>query len=161
MKTKTKHVIRIDLAGRLVVAPALLIAPFVAIDRAAAQCDPLSPIINTTVTCRGTTTNQNGPNNGYGTDTDTGNTIKVLSGASVTGLIFGLRFKDGTVNNLGTITGTNGFGIAATDTATVFNSGTIAGSASGSGIVALNTANVSNSGIISAAASASTPPLPT
>jgi hypothetical protein len=98
MKTKTKHVIRIDLACRLVVAPALLIAPFVAIERAAAACDPPSPVNGADVTCKGATGSPNTPV-GYGTDTDTGNTINVQSGASVTGKESGLVFKDGTVNN--------------------------------------------------------------
>src|SRR5215467_5643676 len=93
-----------DLAGRLMIAPALLIAPFVAIDRAAAACDPPSPVNNATVTCSGITTNQNG-NNGYGAGNDTGNTINVQSGASVTGTTNGMRFTTGTVNNLGTIKG--------------------------------------------------------
>jgi hypothetical protein len=88
-----------------VVAPALLIAPFVAIDRAAAACDPTSPVNNATVTCTGTTTNQNGNGNGYGAGNDTGNTINVQPGASVTGTTNGLRFSTGTVNNLGTIKG--------------------------------------------------------
>ena len=60
----------IDLACRLVVAPALLIAPFVAIDRAAAACDPPSPVNNATVTCTGTTGSPNTPV-GFGTQTDT------------------------------------------------------------------------------------------
>src|SRR5712691_7456048 len=68
---KARRMASIDLACRLVVAPALLIAPFVAIDRAAAACDK----VNTTVTCTGKTTNPNG--DGYGTANDTGNTINV------------------------------------------------------------------------------------
>src|SRR3954454_19219376 len=127
----------LELAGRLVVAPALLIAPFVAIDRAAAACNPPSPINNppVTVTCTGTTTNQNGTN-GYGTNTDTGNTINVQSGASVTGDTSGLLFNNGTVNNLGTITatGANGSGIGAAGTADVTNSGKITAGAGGVGI---------------------------
>ena len=139
-----------DLAGRLVIAPALLIAPFVAIERAAAACDPASPVDNATVTCTGTTSNQNGTN-GYGTATDTGNTINVQSGASVTGKVNGLRFNDGTVNNFGTITG-QGTGvteaaISAIDTANVINSGTITGTRLG--IFAFTAANVTNFGTIS------------
>src|SRR5262245_65036697 len=72
------------LAGRHVVALGLAIVSFTASERAAADCTPESPRDNTTVTCTGTTTNQNSPD-GYGTSNDTGNTIKVETGASVTG----------------------------------------------------------------------------
>src|SRR5262245_28642662 len=89
--TRASRAVPTDLAHWLMVAPALLIAPFVAIDRAAAACDPSSPVNRQTVTCTQTTTNPNG--SGYGTATDTGNTIIVQPGASVTGSIFGLRFN--------------------------------------------------------------------
>jgi hypothetical protein len=155
----------IDLAGRLVVAPALLIAPFAAIDRAAAACDPSSPVNNATVTCTGTTTNQNGTN-GYGSLTDAGNTINVVSAASVTGTATGagLLFQVGKVNNFGTITGgATGAGIQASN-ATVTTSGTITGGVNRAGIQATN-ATVTNSGTITAgtgtgapAYSPSTPP---
>jgi hypothetical protein len=149
MKTKTKHVIRINLACRLVVAPALLIAPFVGIERAAAACDPPSPVNGADVTCKGTTGSPSTPV-GYGTDTDTGNTINVLSGASVTGSVNGLRFNDGTVNNSGTISAPadQGVAIRGQDSATVTNSGTISTGVSGVGILA-NTAILINSGTIS------------
>ena len=107
-----KRMAPIDLACRLVIAPALLIAPFVAIDHAAAACDPPSPVNNTTVTCTGTTGSPNTPV-GYGIGTDTGNTINVLSGASVTGSDRGLLFQGGTVNNFGTITQANDDGSIA------------------------------------------------
>jgi hypothetical protein len=137
----------IDLAGRLVVAPALLIAPFVAIDRAAAACDPTSPVNNATVTCTGTTTNQNGNGNGYGAGNDTGNTINVQPGASVTGTTNGLRFSTGTVNNLGTIKG--GLNGILTGTATVNNSGTIIGTGANGAAINAITLTVTNSGTIS------------
>ena len=90
---------------RHVIGLAPLIALVAAVDRAEAACDPVSPVSNVTVTCTGTTTNANGTN-GYGTDTDTGNTYNVMSGASVSGTGNGLIFFDlGTVNNFGTITG--------------------------------------------------------
>ena len=83
----------------------LLIAPFAVVDRANAACVPASPVNNVTVTCTGATANQNG-SDGYGTNTDIGNTYNILSGASVTGANAGLIFNtSGTVNNFGTITG--------------------------------------------------------
>src|SRR5947208_1501528 len=85
---------------RPAVALALLIAPFAAVERAQAACDPTSPRDNATVTCTGTT--KNDPF-GYGSRDDTGNTINVQSGASVTGTNAGLVFHDGTVNNFGTV----------------------------------------------------------
>ena len=146
-----KRLAPIDVACRLVVAPALLIAPFVAIDRAAAACDPPSPASDKIVTCTGTTVNQNGTN-GYGTSTDTGNTINVQSGASVTGSVNGLQFnKDGTVNNRGTITaGAGGNGIRASDSTTVNNFGTITAGAGGAGIISNGISSVFNSGTITA-----------
>jgi Autotransporter beta-domain len=141
----------IDLAGRLVIAPALLIAPFVTIDRAAAACNPSPPppVNNTVVTCTGTTTNSNGTN-GYGAAIDTGNTINVQSGASVTGTDNGLRFDNGTVNNSGAITGGT-TGILGAGSANVTNPGTITGGAGGTGIEA-NTIMVTNSGAITTGA---------
>ena len=78
---------------RHAIALALLIAPFAAVDRAEAACDPATlsnnPLTNTTVTCTGTTTNQNGTS-GYGVPEDKGNTINVQSGASVIGADIGI-----------------------------------------------------------------------
>ena len=129
---------------RPAVALALLAAPFVAANRAEATCDPATGS-NTTVTCSGTTS---GTPNGYGTGSETGNTINVLSGASVTGTVNGLRFQDGTVNNSGTISGLagGGSGIGAIAAAIVTNSGTISGTFGG---VSATTATVTNSGTIS------------
>src|SRR5882724_6235895 len=90
------------LVRRPAVALALLIAPFAAAERAQAACAPTSPVNNATVTCTGTTNNQNNPF-GYGTVADTGNTINVQSGASVTGTDVGVVFHDGTINNVGSI----------------------------------------------------------
>jgi uncharacterized protein with beta-barrel porin domain len=97
------------------------------------------------VTCTGTTRNQNSPD-GYGTGTETGNTINVQSGASVSGDRFGLLFDSGTVNNFGTISGAAGIFANA---ATVDNSGTISAGVGGFGISAV-AATVTNSGTISA-----------
>src|SRR5262249_28389707 len=82
----------------------LLAAPLALSGRAEAACDPASPIDNATVTCRDATVNQNGIN-GYGDGNDTGNTINILSGASVTGTVSGLGFHDATVNNSGLVSG--------------------------------------------------------
>ena len=53
-------------------------------DAALAVCAPTSPVNNATVTCAGTTIDQNSAA-GYGTSTDTGNVITVAAGATVTG----------------------------------------------------------------------------
>jgi uncharacterized protein with beta-barrel porin domain len=150
---KASKASRADLAGRHVVALGLAIVSLAASERATAECAPQSPVNDRAVTCTGATLNQNGQGVGYGTNTDTGNTITVQSGASVTGDTVGLLFNSGTVNNLGTISaGAGGIGISA-NTATVSNSGTISAGVNGIGIVAA-TANVSNfsSGTISAGA---------
>lgn len=135
---------------------ALLIVPFVAVDRAAAACAPTSPVSDTTVTCTGATANQNGTE-GYGTNLDRGNTYNILSGASVTGTDTGLFFNDlGTVNNFGIITGaatiggTSG-GIVSVGNGTVNNAaaGVISGTgASSSGIAFFSTGLVTNFGRI-------------
>ena len=121
----------IGLARRHAAALVLLIAPFAVAGRADAACDPASPIAGSgvTVTCLGTTTNQNG-NNGYGSSTDTGNTINVLPGASVTGTVNGLIFNGGTVNNSGTISGRTAID-AGNGTSTVNNAGIISATDTG------------------------------
>ena len=77
---------------RHVTALAPLIALVAPIDRAEAACDPASPVNNGTVTCTGTTIDQNGPD-GYGSSTDKGNTYNFLSGASVAGNELWLAFQ--------------------------------------------------------------------
>jgi hypothetical protein len=121
---------RTDLVARLVVTLAPLTASFAHIERAAADCTPAAPVNNATVTCTGTTTNTP---NGYGTIGDTGNTINVQSGASVTGDAVGVTFNDGTVNNLGTISGVGAgsIGISSLEGVNVVNSGTISGQSFG------------------------------
>jgi outer membrane autotransporter protein len=144
------------LTGRRALMLAAAISTFAAVDRAEAACDPVSPIVgtNVTVTCTGTTDNQNDPV-GYGNLTDSGNTINVLSGASVTGTVDGVALHDGTINNDGLIeaTGDFGFAIDANATATVNNksSGTIRANGEGSiAIVAFQDATVTSSGRIEA-----------
>ncbi len=106
----------------------LLAASVVTSDRALAACDPTSPVNNATVTCTGTTVNQNGIA-GYGSAGDNNNTYNIQPGATVEGTSFGVRFDTGaTFNNSGTIIGTNASGIIATGNAgndvTVNNAGT-------------------------------------
>src|SRR5262245_51843152 len=94
---------RADHADRHVIALGLAIVSLTASERAAAECTPKSPVNDQTVTCTGTTVNQNTnrtAKDGYGSETDTGNTITVQSGASVTGERAGLVFENGKVNNL-------------------------------------------------------------
>ena len=102
-----------------------------------------------TVTCTGTTTNQNSPN-GYGTGNETGATVTVEQGASVTGTDRGIYLSDGTVVNSGTVTGAAGIVAQNNDPSTnltVVNSGTIAGTG-GVGISVDTTGNITNSGTI-------------
>jgi len=94
----------------------LIAAPFAAIERAEAACTPATsaaaPASNT-VTCTGATLNQNNPT-GYGTGTETGITVNVQPGASVTGDSISIWLHDGTINNGtgGTIQALNASGIA-------------------------------------------------
>src|SRR5215813_10226867 len=75
------------LVCRVAAALMLSTAPFVAVERAGAACDQVTsaaaPINNTAVNCSGTTTDANPPN-GWGTGVETGDTITVQFGASVT-----------------------------------------------------------------------------
>ena len=82
----------------------LLAAPLGVIDRAHGACDQTAPVNNATVTCSGPTTDANPPN-GWGTGVETGDTIIVEAGASVTGSLNGISVANGTLNNLGTISG--------------------------------------------------------
>src|SRR5229473_2341612 len=138
-----------------------------AIDRAEANCDRVtssaSPLINQTVNCIGTTT-QNGTT-GFGVAEDIGSTINVGSEvqpkASVTGTNVGIQITGSgdfandteTVNNFGTISGA--FGIAGSSGKVNNKAGaTISGTGTGSGfdgfgIQILATGVVANSGTIS------------
>jgi uncharacterized protein with beta-barrel porin domain len=133
---------------------ALLILALATFDRAQAanNCDATAPVDNTIITCSGATVNANGTD-GYGTNSDTGNTYNILSGASITGTNFGLRFNTlGTVNNSGTITGAgaNDGGVFGLVRGTVNNSGVISATGADSAGVNFNgTGSVVNSGSIS------------
>ena len=137
----------------------------------AADNTPL-PAPGTTVTCTGNTVQQNG-NDGYGTGTQSGITINVDPGASVTtpqgngiginigdgavvnGLastiqgVYGIQFYSGAgnVTNSGSVTGSNNFGIFTHGAATIDNTatGTITGVIS---IHSLSSINLTNSGTI-------------
>jgi outer membrane autotransporter protein len=141
------------------VALALLAAPFAVADQARAQCTPTTalgtPANNTTVTCTGTTTNQNG-SNGYGTGLETGVTINVgptasaPGPASVTGDAAGISLGDGTINSSGTIEalgtgGNGGIAIGALSVTVTNSGGTIQALATkGIAIQATGTATVDN-----------------
>lgn len=123
-----------------------LIATSATLDRAAAACTPVAPVNNAAITCTGVTVDQNGTT-GYGSALDTGNTINVLAGASVTGTDLGLTFQDGKVDNAGRIAaGANGTAINA-GTLILNNTATIAGGRSG--VLTLVRAEVTNAGTIS------------
>jgi hypothetical protein len=110
------------LTARRALMLAVTIAPFAASEQAKAACDPASPVSNKTITCTGTTINQNG-GDGYGTITDVGNTINVDPGAEVKSTTsgHGIIFNTGTVNNSGTISTDNSFGVLGNTSATVNN----------------------------------------
>lgn len=92
---------------------------------APAAVDATDPAPGTTVTCTGTTTDQNGTN-GYGTGNQTGITVNVEALASVTGSSSsGIYIGDGTVANLGAISGRDGIyanngSISATNSGSIF-----------------------------------------
>jgi uncharacterized protein with beta-barrel porin domain len=134
-----------------VLAMALAIA-LLAGEAAWADCTPASAN-NVTATCTGTTTNQGGGapgtsagTNGYGIGTETGVTVTVNNGASVTGtsaFSAGIGLGDATVTNNAGATVTGGqFGIVANNgVANVTNSGGITGII---GIFAFTNATVTN-----------------
>jgi hypothetical protein len=111
------------------------------------------PAHHTTVTCIGSVINQNG-SAGFGVVEDQGNTINVKSGASVTGTDTGIQltgFGDPslaeTVNNSGTISGTDGIG---GDGGIVNNnSGATISGGGGNGLDIQSQGIVTNSGMIS------------
>src|ERR671919_778056 len=96
---------RVVVACRLALALAVIVSPvWLLSSRAAlAACAPPAPVNNTTVVCDDTT-NANPPN-GYGTGVESGLTINVLSGATVSGTENGVWVgNNNVINNAGTIT---------------------------------------------------------
>ena len=164
-----QYLLRKAVACRFAIALAVAVTPLWLLSArpALAACAPLSGVVapGDTVVCTTTTTDQDAPN-GYGTGAETGLTINVLSGATVTGTNNGIWIDNNNiVNNAGTITGLtasfpDGNGIlaggpaAGAITLTVNNAagGVISGDLNG--ILAINAAtdailNVVNSGTIS------------
>jgi autotransporter-associated beta strand protein len=116
------------LAAFAVVSGAAVLQP----TQASAACAPGAGS-NITVTCSGATLNQGpGINTGYGDSTQNGLTVNIQSGGSVLGTSTGIDVNNNnTINNLGTIS-TNGsggignvYGINANGPLTLNNSGTI------------------------------------
>jgi hypothetical protein len=156
---KRKLLACVDRHLRWLPASALLLSPWMVTGRAEAACTPPSPVNDTTITCSGTTTNANGTI-GYGSATDTGNTINLVSGSTVTGTTSGITLNQGTINNAGFIIGGPGgavaTGIAAVGDLNLKNgvgtSGTVGIQAFGTNGIAVNslsgTVNVENGGNI-------------
>lgn len=135
-------------------APTLLVAPLLAVESAEAACTPTAPVSNAVVTCTGTTTDANGTT-GYGTATDSGNTINISAGSSVIGTHIGIEQSMGAVNNAGSIRTdvTNGqIGIAALNGVDLNNASTGRVDARGANSVAISalagTVNLENAGTI-------------
>lgn len=106
-----------------VVAPALL-------SPAHAVCAPAAAN-NVSAVCTGTTVNQNNPH-GYGTGVQTGVTVSVLWGASVTGTAFGIFLgANATFSIDGSVTGRNADGIEADSILSLINTGAISGDVNG------------------------------
>ena len=109
--------------SRLVAAAVSLVTPLVVVElnpaRAAGTCDTAAPVNNAAVDCFGGTITANDPN-GWGTGTETGDTITVESDAALHGNNAGIFVKDATIINQGSIAGAV-FGI-------LFNSASIASS---------------------------------
>jgi hypothetical protein len=137
---------RFALALTVIVSPLWLLSPRPVL----AACAPPAPVNNTTVVCDDTT-NANPPN-GYGTGAETGLTINVLSGATVSGTNNGIWVDtNNIINNAGTITGLtaapDGNGIQAGSlgagaiTLTVNNAAGATISGELNGIAAINAAN--------------------
>jgi len=125
---------------------------------ARADCTPAASN-NVTATCSGTTINQGAgaPGTsagiyGYGSGTETGVTVNVATGASISAASHGINVDGGLVINSGSITGTGGNGIFVSHGVTVINNAGasitgFAGSANGI-LVDFGVGNITNSGSI-------------
>lgn len=142
----------------------LALAPLIVGSRAEAACTPPSPVNGAVVTCTGTTDNANGTI-GYGSTTDTGNTINVVAGARVSGTDFGITLQQGTINVTGNIIGgdvtTNGsMGISASGDLNLKLDGSmasiLAAGTSAFGVASRGAINLTNAGSIVATGNGST-----
>jgi autotransporter-associated beta strand protein len=126
-------------AARSLAAALAIVLP--AGEAAWAACTPVAAN-NVTATCTGATS---GGSAGYGTGVETGVTVKLESGATVTGNAYGIHLGDATVTNkAGASITASQYGIdAQTGFANVTNSGTII-SRAGYGIYAGTNATVIN-----------------
>lgn len=107
--------------SRVVAAVASLIASLLVVEQnpagAAGTCDTAAPVNNAAVDCFGGTITANDPN-GWGTGTETGDTITVESDAALHGNNAGIFVKDATIINRGSIAGAS-FGIFFNSTSIV------------------------------------------
>ena len=147
---KRKLLACVDRHLRWLPASALLLSPLMVSERAEAACTPPSPVNNATITCSGTTTNANGTI-GYGSATDTGNTINLVSGSILNGTTSGITLNRGTINNAGAVLGgtaasTGATGIAALGDLDLKNTGdrVQALGTNGIAISSLGTVNIEN-----------------
>ncbi|WP_035657406.1 autotransporter outer membrane beta-barrel domain-containing protein, partial [Bradyrhizobium sp. STM 3809] len=140
---------------------------FVSGPRVLAACTPNAGS-NVAANCTGITVDQNAPN-GYGTGGEDNISIGVARGAAVIGTDYGMNFNSGTLNNAGSIAGTNLDGVLIGSSATVSNSGSIQGGGGGGvnsvalnltnsgsiygtvaeGVIATGPSSINNSGVIS------------
>ncbi|WP_426420275.1 autotransporter outer membrane beta-barrel domain-containing protein [Bradyrhizobium genosp. A] len=147
------------LASRIVCVIGLAAAGGLMSNAAAlAACAPATGVgtpSNATVTCSGSTTNQDSPA-GYGTGDQDNNAVNVLANASVTGDIWGFMLGAGNTVNLAAGASVSGDFIGmqfGPGTTTLVNSGTVAGNGNiipvANGIVVSSgTLVVSNAGVI-------------
>ena len=160
LKMKRRLLATVDRRLLRISVPVILLAPWIAVERAEATCTPPSPVNGTVVTCSGATDNANGTI-GYGSTTDTGNTINVVSGGRVSGTNSGITLQQGTVNIAGNIIGgnvtTNGAtGIAASGDLTlkldgnIITTGILAAGTNAIGVSSGGTINLENAGSITA-----------